>query len=198
MSRVLKWKARALAKRHGHAATLVRVSFCYLMAWCVSGGANAASLAPTDVFVQAGIGDQKTIAHLAGLKWRLPCNYTFRFVGFTASIEAAIGRWHTEGSEDGSAWPTQISATPTVRVHPAGASSWFAEIGLGANYIVPLFKTGFKRFSTEFNFGDHFAIGRTLGRSELSLRVEHFSNAGISHPNPGENFVQLRYSYRFK
>ena len=26
---------------------------------------------------------------------------------------------------------------------------------------------------------------------------EHFSNAGIKHPKPGENFVQLRYAHHF-
>ena len=29
------------------------------------------------------------------------------------------------------------------------------------------------------------------------LRVEHTSNASIKKPNPGENFVQLRYGYTF-
>ena len=28
----------------------------------------------------------------------------------------------------------------------------------------------------------------------LAVRLQHFSNAGISHPNPGEKFLQLRYS----
>ncbi len=27
---------------------------------------------------------------------------------------------------------------------------------------------------------------------EWLLRLQHFSNAGIEHPNPGENSVQLR------
>ena len=43
--------------------------------------------------------------------------------------------------------------------------------------------------------------GRNFGarqEHELVLRVEHFSNAGIKHPNPGENFAQLRYTYRFE
>jgi lipid A 3-O-deacylase len=80
--------------------------------------------------------------------------------------------------------------------------TWGAPLGTGtgaANYIVPLFQTNHKRFSTEFNFGNHFAIGRQFGersQHELALRVEHFSNAAIEHPNPGENFVQLRYAYR--
>ena len=40
--------------------------------------------------------------------------------------------------------------------------------------------------------------GWTLGDrkdQEIALRVQHFSNAGIKHPNPGEYFVQLRYSW---
>jgi lipid A 3-O-deacylase len=87
-----------------------------------------------------------------------------------------------------------------LHLHPDGSlSHWFAELGVGANYIVPVFDSGHKRFSTEFNFGDHVAIGRQFGlhgRQEISLRVEPFSNAGIEHPNPGENFLQMRYAYR--
>jgi hypothetical protein len=38
----------------------------------------------------------------------------------------------------------------------------------------------------------------TVRQRELVLRVEHFSNAGIKHPNPGENYVQLRYTHRLE
>lgn len=62
---------------------------------------------------------------------------------------------------------------------------------------MPLFSTGQKRFSSKFNFDDHVAIGRDFGHVEVSLRGEHFSNAGISRPNPGEDFGQLRIAYRF-
>ena len=34
-------------------------------------------------------------------------------------------------------------------------------------------------------------------RQEVSLRFQHFSNAGIKEPNPGENFFQVRYSSRY-
>jgi lipid A 3-O-deacylase len=94
----------------------------------------------------------------------------------------------------------QVGLTPVLRLRPAGAAAdWFAEIGVGVNYILPLYRSGLKRFSTEFNFGDHVGIGRDFKRHqhEVALRAEHFSNAGIAHPNPGENFAQLRYSYRF-
>jgi hypothetical protein len=94
-----------------------------------------------------------------------------------------------------------VGLTPVIRLQPAGRPSrWFAEIGVGANYIVPLYRTGHKQFSTKFNFGDHFGVGRQFGerrQHEFMVRAQHFSNAGIEHPNPGENFVQLRYSRRF-
>ena len=50
------------------------------------------------------------------------------------------------------------------------------------------------------DFGDHIALGLRLGarqEHELQLRVEHFSNAGLRKPNPGENFGQVRYVWRF-
>lgn len=167
------------------------------MASLVGAPAQGANLAPTSAFLQAGIGDQETTAYLAGLTWELPWHHDFGIGRIAVFTEAAIGRWHTDQRRGSTAWPTQLSATPTLRLHPSLAPRWFIEAGVGVNYIVPLFNTGHKRFSTEFNFGDHFAIGRDFGRSELSARIEHFSNAGISHPNPGENFGQLRYAFRF-
>lgn len=159
-------------------------------------GENPSGLAPASAFVQAGQGDQHTDAYVAGLTWYLPWHFDFPMGTLSAYAEASVGRWHTESAKGNTtAWPTQIGATPTLRFYPSLTCHWFVEIGVGPNYIVPLFHSGEKRFSTEFNFGDHFAIGRRFGASEVSLRVEHFSNAGIEHPNPGENFIQVRYAH---
>jgi lipid A 3-O-deacylase len=166
-----------------------------------SGQSLTETLTPSSVFAQVGIGDQHTQAYLAGASWDWAWRRQLGPGSVGGYFEGAFGRWTTH--DDGirsTAWPTQISVTPVLRFYPIGSlSHWFAELGVGANYIVPVFDSGRKRFSTEFNFGDHIAIGRQFGRQnrqELSLRVEHFSNAGIEHPNPGENFVQVRYAYR--
>ena len=48
--------------------------------------------------------------------------------------------------------------------------------------------------------GDHIAIGKRFGadqQHEWSLRFQHFSNGRIKNPNPGENFLQFRYTQRF-
>jgi lipid A 3-O-deacylase len=63
-----------------------------------------------------------------------------------------------------------------------------------------LYNTPTKQFSTRFNFVDNIGVGRSFGaqrQRELDLRVVHMSNGSIKHPNPGENFLQLRYAVMF-
>jgi lipid A 3-O-deacylase len=81
-----------------------------------------------------------------------------------------------------------------------GASPWFAEAGLGLTMMNDRYQTPDRSFSTRFQFTEQLGIGRSFGAQgehELSLRMQHFSNAGIRKPNPGENFVRVRYLYRF-
>lgn len=81
-----------------------------------------------------------------------------------------------------------------------GASPWFAEAGLGITMMNDRYQTPERSFSTRFQFTEQLGIGRNFGAQgehELSLRLQHFSNAGIRKPNPGENFVRVRYLYRF-
>ncbi len=189
----------SLASRPARWARLAAISIAGLAGTSAAHGLVGPILRPTSLFIQAGSGDQSTHAYVAGATWSWKAWHGGH--GWTASayFEADVGRWSTdEHGRSTSAWTTQLGLTPVLRIQPTGsAQAWFAEIGVGANEIVPLYQTGHKRFSTEFNFGDHFGIGRRLGRGdrqELVLRVQHFSNAGIAEPNPGENFVQLRYA----
>lgn len=96
---------------------------------------------------------------------------------------------------------SQIGAIATWRYRfDGGASPWFVEGGLGVSVMDRLYRTDGRSFSTAFQFTEAIGAGYsfgTNGRHELSLRLQHFSNAGIKKPNPGENFVRLRYAYRF-
>ena len=63
-----------------------------------------------------------------------------------------------------------------------------------------IYRTPEKQFSTSGNFHDMLGIGRSFGANrdrELSLRYVHFSNADIKKPNPGTDFLQLRYAVKF-
>ena len=63
-----------------------------------------------------------------------------------------------------------------------------------------IYRTASREFSTTFQFTEQLGGGRNFGsrgEHEVSVRVQHFSNGGIKEPNPGENFWQVRYLYRF-
>jgi len=157
---------------------------------------------PSTVFLQSGTGDNQTSAYALGATWNWHWGRNFRFGYVTGYTEAAVGRWNIEHPAIGQAdYATQFGITPVLRLFPAGLDGrWFSEIGVGANYIAPLFHTDGRRFSTQFNFGDHIAFGRILdteGRSSVAIRLQHFSNGGIDAPNPGQNFGQLRFSYHY-
>jgi hypothetical protein len=57
-----------------------------------------------------------------------------------------------------------------------------------------------KSFGSQWNFYDMMGIGHSFGAEhehELAVRWVHVSNAGIKKPNPGQDFLQLRYVARF-
>ena len=160
---------------------------------------------PSTLFLQAGTAGSETQTYAAGATWDWPWRHSTTFGTLSGYSEMSFGRWITDVGDGGSAWETQLGITPVVRLQSFNSDGWtrhwFAEIGIGANVILPIYRSKEKRFSTTFNFGDHFAIGRQFGaqhQHELALRVQHFSNGGIDEPNPGENFLQLRYSHRWQ
>lgn len=156
---------------------------------------------PDTVFLQAADSARSRSLSI-GATWDLPWRESLAGGRVGAYLEAAIGHWSVENAQGGrdTAAVTQLGLTPVFRWHPQqGGSPWFVEGGIGLNIIGPTYKAGRKRFSTAFNFGDHVAVGYQFGdqrRQEIALRLQHFSNGGIKKPNPGEDFVQLRYAVR--
>lgn len=102
--------------------------------------------------------------------------------------------------DDRSTWV--IGLNPTLRWRGGnGHSPWFAETGVGVSWALNRrYATDHKTFPTRYNFATHIGMGYLFGsqrQHELMLRLEHHSNAGIKKPNPGENFLQLRYARHF-
>jgi lipid A 3-O-deacylase len=156
---------------------------------------------PDTAYVQAGAGDN-VASGTVGVTWDLPWRHENDWGLWEAYLDLSLGRWHVSSgrAKSGHGNVTQVGITPAIRLRPTGWNHFFVEAGIGANWIFPVYQNDPHQFSTTFNFGDHLAAGWQFGPSgeqELTLRLQHFSNAGIKHPNPGENFVQLRYARRF-
>jgi hypothetical protein len=117
--------------------------------------------------------------------------------------EGVLGEWFAIHREPGPGQRrsfTQVTLAPVVRYGFGESRAVFVEVGAGASIITPHYHDRERTFSTTFNFDDHAALGFRFGdrdANELSVRVEHFSNAGIKNPNPGIDFAQLRFARHF-
>lgn len=94
-----------------------------------------------------------------------------------------------------------LGAGPSLRWRgDGGRSLWFTEAGTGVSLASRHYRNDGDAFSTRYNFATHIGVGRNFGprgAHELSLRLQHSSNAGLKEPNPGENFLLLRYAHAF-
>jgi hypothetical protein len=167
-----------------------------LLACAAPFAAQAAGWTPDGLFVEGGVAPSSTHSVTAGAMWTWDWQGRFGNTEATALTEFYVSRWSGRGEP-----VTQAALVPLVRLRlDHGRSPWFMEGGIGVSMMDKLYRNDGKEFSTRFNFVDVFAVGRSLGadrRSELSVRVAHISNANLKQPNPGQNFLQLRYAVKF-
>jgi hypothetical protein len=119
------------------------------------------------------------------------------------SMEAAIGQWNTYTAGNENFKLMEYMFTPVIRVQERFPSSisFFVEAAVGLHLLSNAFLRGPRKFGSAFQFGDHAGIGIRFGkdqRYELSYRIQHLSNAGITKPNEGMNFSEIYFGYRLK
>jgi lipid A 3-O-deacylase len=169
---------------------------------CVDGASAQGLMSPSAFFVQGGNAN-RTNSFTGGLTWNWDRKWDLGPGQLSGFYEGFLSVWtYPDGTAPGNTQLAQIGLTPVFRWTPShGDSPWFVEAGIGLTLTSKLYQPEDKRFSTAFNFGDQLAVGRSFGQTrqhEVSLRFQHFSNGAIKHPNPGENFTELRYTYRFE
>ncbi|MBS0508762.1 MAG: acyloxyacyl hydrolase [Proteobacteria bacterium] len=154
------------------------------------------------IYLQGNLAGQNTRAVTVGATlpwpaWRMPL-----WGGeLRGHWDFYASRWSFDGG-GGRRSSLLLGVTPTLRLRPRqGAAAWFWEAGIGASLSNHRYRPlGHEEFSTRFNFASHLGLGLNLGarrQHELLLRLQHVSNAGIKQPNPGLNFLQLRYAWHF-
>lgn len=93
---------------------------------------------------------------------------------------------------------TVIGLTPTFRYQADERKGWYAEIGIGYHLLSELYNNDDNRLSTAFEFGDHLGAGYVFANGwEAGVKLQHFSNGGIKHPNSGVNFAVIKLSKPF-
>jgi hypothetical protein len=163
-------------------------------------GAQALDLRPGGAFVQGGLGVH-THSVSAGAIWPWAWKHNGWGGEWSGQTEVFVSHWRADDFGGGHQGFTQIGVSPMLRLRfDQGRSAWFVEAGIGLTTLDKDYRTPHREFATRFNFIDSVAVGRNFGASgqhELSLRAVHVSNANIKRPNPGEDFLVLRYARRF-
>jgi lipid A 3-O-deacylase len=168
---------------------------------CAGNGAQAADLMPSGGFIaEGGVTQHGAYSVTAGVYWPWKWKRVSYNGEWTGMTEVFASHWSARVPQ-GREGLTQVGVIPVVRYRfDHGSSAWFADGGIGLSYTDRVYRTQTKTFSTRFNFIDVIGAGRSFGSQrehEVSLRLSHVSNAGIKEPNPGENFLQLRYARSF-
>jgi lipid A 3-O-deacylase len=162
--------------------------------------AAAEGYLPGAFFVEGGLWTGRTWNGTAGLVWPWAWKSSLGRAEVSAITEAYVSHWDTPGLDSRRSF-TQIGLVPLFRLHSEqGRSPWFAEAGIGLSTTDRHFETLDKHFTTNFNFVDVIGVGRVFGQArqqEFGVRIQHVSNAGIRVPNPGQNFLLLRYASSF-
>jgi lipid A 3-O-deacylase len=155
--------------------------------WCVTGTIHAVD----SVSLEVGRGNDRTNVVRVATQWRWrkerPLDERWRLHGYW---EASVGAWD---SEDHSS--ADFALTPVFRFERHGRPRVpYVEAAIGF-HILSRHISRDRLFSTNFQFGDHLGAGIRSDNYDFGVRVQHISNGGIRHPNPGINFVLLRFQY---
>lgn len=160
----------------------------------------------TGMYVEGGgtaFGDGNASTYALGAGVLLPWSPSASFSSGAQSLywDLFLGNWSAPGENGGRSNFAQVGAILNWRYRFAGGNSpWFTEVGAGGSLMDRTFHTQGREFSTNFQFTEILGVGVSLGehgQHELGVRIQHFSNADIKKPNPGETFVRARYTYRF-
>lgn len=109
--------------------------------------------------------------------------------------ELALGGWDNDTSIG------DFALTPVFRfARQTGELKPYVEAAIGF-HVLSHHISADRNFATNFQFGDHLGAGMRFGESgryDLGVRVQHISNGGIAQPNPGINFVIVRFQYQMR
>lgn len=91
-----------------------------------------------------------------------------------------------------------VGVTPVWRFENMRHKGWYGEGAIGAHLLSHLYNNDRKHLSTAFEFGDHIGVGYVFDNGvDAALKIQHYSNGGIKHPNSGVNTVVAKLGFHF-
>jgi hypothetical protein len=148
-------------------------------------------------YIQYGQWDS---AREAALGLYVPGPIQFHGDDWTTFWSLEVGEWLTRKDNASSRASSELAIGPIGRYYFDTARDFYFQGMAGFAAVAPRFWRGSEQQGSVLNFVGSFAFGYRFGHaksSEISLGAGHVSNGGLSEPNPGRNFFQLRYATSF-
>ena len=154
------------------------------------------SLSAQAVDFTAAIGQSgdSTMVYRLGAQWNWDSSWWQSSVGrLTGYWDAGYTYW--EGDE--TSGNHSLSFSPVFVYEFAGESVQpYIEAGIGVAAFTST-ELEDNDLGSSFQFEDRIGAGLRFSGQEIGIRALHYSNAGIKQPNPGVNFLQVRYGWHF-
>lgn len=149
------------------------------------------------VSFEHGWGSDNTFIWRAGAQWKWRKQwFSERSWRLGAYWDVQAGRWTGQNGV------TDIGVTPVFRLERSFGPDWwpYLEAAIGFHSVSDIRINSRRIFSTRFQYGDHIGAGLRFGERrqfDVGVRLQHLSNGGLRHPNPGINFLLVRVQYHF-
>jgi lipid A 3-O-deacylase len=91
-----------------------------------------------------------------------------------------------------------VGVSPVFRIEADDKQGAYAEAAIGLAVFSDVYRNTHRQLSTAFEFADHVGVGYVFANKwDLGVRLQHYSNGGIKHPNGGVNLATVKLARPF-
>lgn len=184
---------------------LFRRSFAALAAGAVlfvaQGLSHAVDLTPDSASVEVGVGENDLVVTRVAVQWDWNQNwFNSNGTSLDGYFDLNAAWWHASDwrNKDEDKEIGVLGLTPVFRFMKTNKKGPYVEGGIGGAFFNRPYNNAGNNMGISFQFTEHVGVGYVFDNNvDLGLRLQHYSNAGISDHNSGENLLMLRAAYRW-
>ncbi len=167
----------------------------------VHGLSHAVDLTPDSTSIEIGMGEDDLMVTRIGAQWDWNQNwFNSNGTSLDGYFDLNAAWWHASDwkGKDEDKELAVVGLTPVFRFMKTDKKGPYVEGGIGFAFFSKPYNNAGNNMGISFQFTEHVGVGYVFDNNlDLGLRLQHYSNAGISDHNSGENLLMLRAAYRF-
>ncbi|MCL1887214.1 MAG: acyloxyacyl hydrolase [Betaproteobacteria bacterium] len=172
-----------------------------LVLFAVQGASHAVGLAPDSASIEVGVGKNDLVVTRVAVQWDWNRHwFNSNGTSLDGYFDLNAAWWHASDwkGRDENKELGVVGFTPVFRFMKTNKKGPYVEAGIGVSFFSKPYNNAGNNLGISFQFADHVGIGYVFNNNlDLGLRLQHYSNAGISNHNDGENLFLIRAAYRW-